>query len=476
MRWTALISFFVITLTCSGQNPLMRMDPDEWLDAHLDSAMVKLLFGDTSAYSVKLRHSEVALEIFRSGQDAFGVRCGGDLRIVLDQDGRNISRSHNIGFNHACFTFVQEGDLHQLGGMGYWREHADLIEFHERTGEWEKIPLMDGPRTLGGSNAFHSSDADKVIVIDAQGGMRMEGTLIHRDIWSLDLRNREWKHEGTINPALAPVFSWGYGPARVDMRDYVLMGHNHQTAIIRKSDLKVVVVDDKHSKDFPVSADGTAPSAAVIAGTHGFRVMGWQDGTWVETTAEVDVKAMFDSGSGMMELVQPGTAGKVARPESLSNPDSGRTPIGPTGTELFWPVALSLLAFLLGRWFGAIRSSKKQAPMEDAESPQGLNGHPNGTTEEGSGAEVGKVERLSRLAKGLHSLGESELDTVELNRMLGLDELASDESVRAKRAQLIRDVNREYRLFFDCDLVVRRKDPTDKRRTRYLITPHSVSA
>ena len=167
-----MLTFWGLLNLGMAQDPLMRMDPDLWLEQYFPEAGIEVLMGDTTAHSARLHVPNVNLFMVRDGERAFAVRQSADLRIVLNQEGRNISKSHNIGFNHGCFTFIHDGDLYQIGGMGFWREHADLIKFHEKTGEWEKIPLAGGPRTLASWNSFYSAAHRKVYIIDGQGGAR----------------------------------------------------------------------------------------------------------------------------------------------------------------------------------------------------------------------------------------------------------------------------------------------------------------
>ena len=71
----------------------------------------------------------------------------GDLRVVLDASGANRSISHNIGFNLAAKHFRFNQRLYSLGGRGFWNAHAKLVEFIEKTGEWELV-MMEGGRIV----------------------------------------------------------------------------------------------------------------------------------------------------------------------------------------------------------------------------------------------------------------------------------------------------------------------------------------
>ena len=76
----------------------------------------------------------------------------------------------------------------------------------------------------------------------------------------------------------------------------------------------------------------------------------------------------------------------------------------------------------------------------------------------------------------LEQLGARIMATEEVNQFLDLGEEVSSESKRAKRAQFIRDVNRIYQMRHGKDMIVREKDLNDRRRTIYVIHPHSGTA
>ena len=76
----------------------------------------------------------------------------------------------------------------------------------------------------------------------------------------------------------------------------------------------------------------------------------------------------------------------------------------------------------------------------------------------------------------LESMGMLVLSSQELNVHLNMGENVSAESCRARRAQFIRDVNREYQARHGVDLIFRERDAIDRRRTNYVIRPHSSPA
>ena len=85
-------------------------------------------------------------------------------------------------------------------------------------------------------------------------------------------------------------------------------------------------------------------------------------------------------------------------------------------------------------------------------------------------------QRVQQDVAGLETLGEVVLTSQELNVHLNMGEGVSAESRRARRAQFIRDVNREYQVRHGADLIFRECDPEDRRRTNYVIRPRSSHA
>ena len=111
----------------------------------------------------------------------------GDLRVVLDSSGANRSNSHNLGFNLAAKHLRFNQRLYSLGGRGFWNAHAKLVEFIEKTGEWELVMMEGGPHctTVLGS----CFDVDKGVVYAIEEGQWGRSAQEQDVVWKLDLED-----------------------------------------------------------------------------------------------------------------------------------------------------------------------------------------------------------------------------------------------------------------------------------------------
>ena len=59
--------------------------------------------------------------------------------------------------------------------------------------------------------------------------------------------------------------------------------------------------------------------------------------------------------------------------------------------------------------------------------------------------------------------------TAELDALLGIDDIASPETLRARRSRMIQNVNGEFNLLYGMDLIVREREKEDRRKSLYRI-------
>jgi hypothetical protein len=78
-------------------------------------------------------------------------------------------------------------------------------------------------------------------------------------------------------------------------------------------------------------------------------------------------------------------------------------------------------------------------------------------------------EEFQQILERLRSSAPAILDTHELDGLLGLSDVESLETRRSHRARLIRQCNAWSESKMGKLMIVRKKDPTDRRRTLYSI-------
>jgi hypothetical protein len=59
--------------------------------------------------------------------------------------------------------------------------------------------------------------------------------------------------------------------------------------------------------------------------------------------------------------------------------------------------------------------------------------------------------------------------TAELDALLGIDDIASPETLRARRSRIIQTVNGEFNLLYGMDLILREREKEDRRKSLYRI-------
>jgi hypothetical protein len=73
--------------------------------------------------------------------------------------------------------------------------------------------------------------------------------------------------------------------------------------------------------------------------------------------------------------------------------------------------------------------------------------------------------------EALITAGDRQYTAADLNEQFGIAALSSDESQRARRARLVRQINDIYKRKHDRSLILRERDPKDRRHLIYRIKP-----
>ena len=181
LSFLLLSTFLVSTL---AQDPLKRMDPNVWLDEPAVRAMLEWAAACPECLTTTVRSPHGVLHRpMGSGTDLF-LRSG-DLRVVTDGAGHNKSVSHNVGFNLAAKHLVNNGTLYSLGGKGFWDAHAKLIQFIEKTGEWELVLMGDGPECVTSRRTWFDMPGSAVLAIDGGNGAVLPPLRMSSGSWIL---------------------------------------------------------------------------------------------------------------------------------------------------------------------------------------------------------------------------------------------------------------------------------------------------
>ena len=458
MRLAMFVVFWFIIHPLMAQKAELRMDPDEWLSLPEISRALEWSSSKSGSFSSGFRTSAGCMDMAKSSLPYRWFREG-DLRIVADAKGQNFSRSHNIGFNVGSYKFSHGSVLMELGGSGFWRNHAMLIRFIEKKQEWEWLPNGSGPRYVSAHGTW--KEGQKIYTVPNDIGSQEKWMGLNK-IWSLDLESRSWSKEGELNEKLAMLMPKKYG-GTMESEDYLIWTLRHQSLLIRKKDRMTVLTESLSQPEYLSLRKLQEGEVAFLERMANNRLEFWklrQNGD-ERMVLSLDLDSVFKAmeiKGGVIALVTP-----LSPAADMASEDS--TLSGPR-THMFSLVFALVVAMIAGFIGGKRVSSKREPqPVEEASIPAGKGQHKGSLSQ-------GHAKRIMEL----ESLPERTLGTEELNAHIGIQEDSSSEAKRARRAQFIRDINQEYELRYGKTLISRDKDPNDRRRTVYVITPHSSSA
>lgn len=444
------------------------MDPDVWLSLPGVETMREWAGEHASSTSLTVM-SQVGVLHAPLGRGAQRLVRDGDLRVVLDSSGANRSISHNIGFNLAAKHLRFNQRLYSLGGRGFWNAHAKLVEFIEKTGEWEVVLMDGGPHctTVSGS----CFDVEKGVVYAIEEGQWGRSAQEQDIVWKLDLEALSWERLGVVNPRLQ-LYSRGVGDLH-DLAEYAVWIGLHQTAIVRKRDGRALMTDRWNQGEFNLiraQMKEADMSMLVVDGNRLQAFIRGEDGREVKILDwdAAETYAAEEAQSALLDWVLPFDQGADSV-DSVATEDAGREKAQlPT---MLWGLVLVVLV-------GAAFAAGKQSASKDqvgVEAMRAQVGQPSERQGNGKEVEQSAAAILEDIVE-LERLGARIMSTEEVNQFLDLGEEVSSESKRAKRAQFIRDVNRVYQMRHGKDMIVREKDLNDRRRTIYVIHPRSGTA
>ena len=462
MRLTHLaLLCVVLSLRLGAQDDLRRMDPSDWFALDDVQTSWELLLAEKEHHWAGISCNSGTMEMVAGSRGAWFNRVD-DMRMVMDSTGAIIGRSHNHGFNLGARHFYWNNRYFAIGGAGFWKRHSMLLEFIKSTGEWEWLMAKGEPEYCLKRGTWLDAGADRVVAMDpADGGFpnNKNRRLVH----ALDLVTNVWAPLGMANPLL-DIHLTDQRAQPIDFESYFFWVGLHKAVIVRKSDLMAVVtVDFNRSMIAPPVINENGQRGFILSTTDNGRFQKLQmvnaDSEW-HVLADFDVVASFEAGlEDAVPFVVPIPAEALGQ-EEVTTSSAAPLPIG--GWALF-ALVLSGGAFVLGR-----RVSLRQEPEAGMEvsTPEPKNGV----------APSNGNHSFSQLTKRFVAFGEGVMDTAQLNKFLGLDAEQSEETKRSRRAQAIREVNNEYRVFHGQILIVREQDKADRRRTNYLIQPCSDNA
>ena len=454
---------------------------------------------DESAFLSGVMAPNGANQAFWNDDDAGRLHCYFGLDTIVWREGRLdsiywgralelpvIGGSQLCGVYQGAVTWLYRGQLHLLGKASAYSSVLDLLACNPSTG-WERLAVA------GEMPSIHS----------ALRGARVDGTtmLFFGDdglLMTLNLSTLTWAKSGKLTDKIVDYLGEF---SVVDLSDYIMLFGNLGGGLIQKStmefvtnyDLRIGLVASAHSisvnlNQLSIHTDspdfGASPVVFdAVSMFSGGASMSFQD------DVEENAPATFDETVGVGFLIFGAGLGlgsllvwllfRRGRPAERNAPDALEA--APTPRFKFSEeVPISKRNESLEGQFAVQRKDEGKGPAGSGASEVEVLEAPSVLSEERTsgramGSEYAVVNR-SKKRSGLEDLmfkfQSSEVQTfnaAELNVMLGIELDASEESQRARRARLVKQLNEMSVEQTGHKVIVRERDPNDRRHLLYRI-------
>lgn len=381
------------------------------------------------------------------------VRCddrGGDFYVVVNGDMRwvahsstgliNTSESLVRGYNGGAKHFCHDGKLHALGGYGLWRRHFDLLRFEGGEDAWQLISVVgENPenRMIDQSVVFVNSPGKVMILDDVYRGVKNRYATANYMLRTFNLESRTWSINGLVDSRLGELkgcTSLGSGMAMHNAGgeliwfDFVKMN----AKLLPKEGGEVESFWSWHEESGRMTFRTDSGAYHFYEGDMHSLNLPWSLLNDIQPIPIADVEAL--------------KAEVDDRARALSTPKVDESPrlLGLMVACVIGGGVMTTLFFLFTR---RTNSRTLSARTDD------------------------DVTRLSELTLTVQNSELRQLETEELDAMLGIDHLQTPETLRSQRARMISRVNTEYQVLYGQDLIVRGQSPEDRRRSVYFIRP-----
>ncbi|MDA0939374.1 MAG: hypothetical protein O2990_00075 [Bacteroidetes bacterium] len=402
-------------------------------DSSWVEARVLLDINGASKEVIAARDADSGKIYFHSNGDMRWVVEGG----MLDS---NLSVSLVEGYNGGSESLVWQDQLHSLGGYGLWRKHFDLLRFEGGKQAWQLLGVVgDKPQDRDVDRSIAHARGGSYFVLEEmmEQGVYGNSEYILRE---LDVASREWSVKGIVDPRLGSL-NGGFG-----MGDHwVLRNYAGELIVVTLDDMVAYVFPNRLKELNSFLSWNPKP---------GRRTFVQPDSAWHVYNGLRKSFVLPQIGPGFGSQFNVVDASQPIRPKAAnssfdareSNQGGGQS-MQPRATWLPWSLVAVLSLFLL-----RLLTKRRQKDDEVSQSQ-----------------DESVASRISPMTEKLMKEGGKQLETEELDELLGISHLSSPETLRSQRARSINRINTEYRILHGADLIVRRQSQEDRRRSVYVI-------
>lgn len=349
------------------------------------------------------------------------ISCGFDLYSINEGELKLKYNYFNRGYTCHTTPFVRDSTNYLLGGHGFWTNHFDLLRFDEIHGSWEIVNTINQPIDYFSSGVYQNSKG----IYSLFGGRANPRTGLEEKVpngYFLDWESKEWKEieiqiDGVDNIELVSKGKFQFLQTKdyffmVSNSDFKNMGWN----IIEKESGKIYFFDDLKNEDIFIS-----PFVEVIE-----NIINYQ--TPNGTPKSLDIEHFFTLGK------------EVGRIEVLNTQYHVGTILS-TKSGVYVVIIIILILIIINLLF----RKRGGEPL------------PNGYKE------------IQKLTASITQYSGELLHSEKLDEVLGIDKIENTDSKRLKRSRLINRLNEYHNSKKGTDLIVRDKNPEDKRYIYYQV-------
>ena len=403
-------------------------EPLDWARPGLLDSLLNEGF-DNFSISVESPRQEGYFKLIRyiSSNDKEALFVEGDLRFICyDVETRaNASESIVVGYSHRAHFYWHGDQFCFQNGASNWFRHAHRHYHSLDNGQIEMRETSMGPRGIEKSMVFAGDSGSYFIVFEGKLEESIQPALVYR----LGHQRRDWEFLGALNPGIRRLFS---SSSIFSLNDYWISTYSGTLTVIRKSDRYITQVPSAYALERKMATELGYMRSGYWMGIRGNSyTFSWAKGTITEHIDSVLSDAHW---------------GPLTVPHEIPKDDQGKSS---------WPawsfplISLVLALALIGMFIRMRAASANAYPVIDVDGEH--HGAPS--------AELSKVIRH----------GGSYMSTQELDVVLGLESVQSDETKRSKRSRLIQLLNAESNARFGVSVIQRTRSEIDKRVVIYRI-------
>jgi len=396
-----------------------------------------------------------------------GILYAADARLSRDSlVFRRLDGTFLRGYNISAYGFVHRGRIHNMGGYGFWRWNGQLRDFNPRMQEWEIVPLdCEVPVASYSPESFvwHDKRAEGIYILRSiVGNEAVKGAPIGLDptVRVLDLATGDWAVLGRATSYLLEGLDERRLIAESDTG--LLVAHHNRIEYWLFRENRILRLADQG----PLAELTTRMQAT----------MAWMRRGWIfygnPSKGTIDSLRIH---TGMFR----DTGARIYATSA---------PIHPRGLLLMGGMLCCL--FGIG-WVVGLQGAQRRAglahgspdcvdgegaeqagpPLPDTRNVGSGQGHPPAPP-------VFDAVEASLLRLLLRNASEGRRTTTqEINRVLGVGNKSQDMQKR-KRSDVIRAINRKYRLVmpaFTADLIGKERSGLDARLSEYTLHPEACT-